>query len=137
MSAAPASVGARVIEGKLHIVRRNRRKVVSETPAPPPPPRARPVRVARLLALAHQMQRLVEAGERPSVMAGRFGFSRARVSQLLDLVLLAPDLQAQILTMENEAGRDSITERDLRAVVRHRAWVEQRRAFDRLLRDAG
>ena len=30
-------------------------------------------------------------------------------------------------------GRDAITERNLRAVVRHQVWAEQRDVFDRLV----
>ena len=71
--------------------------------------------------------------ERPSAIATRLGFSRARVSQLLDLNLLAPDIVGRLLGWTTEAGRDPITERDLRAVLRHRGWSDQREVFDHLV----
>ena len=132
MSRVPANTGTRVFEGTLHIVRRNRRKVAADAPDAPPSSMTRPLRVARLLALGHQIQRLVDAGEAPSAVADRLGFSRARVSQLMDLTLLAPDIQAWLLAAENDGGPDSITERDMRRVVRHWAWAGQRVEFERL-----
>src|SRR4051794_33059512 len=39
-------------------------------------------------------------------LAERFGFSRARITQLLDLLLPAPDLQEAILFGETTRGRD-------------------------------
>ena len=57
------------------------------------------------------------------------GFTRARVTQLLDLTLLAPDIQEEILVAEVEPGRDAVTERALRGVVRRPEWAEQRLAW--------
>lgn len=133
MTRVADGAGTRIFEGKLHLVRRGRRKVASCAPAASGPSRSRPLRVARLLALGHQIQRLVDAGETPAEVASRLGFSRARISQLMDLALLAPDIQARILGMENAGGRDAVTERELRAVLRHRAWREQQSAFRALV----
>ncbi len=84
------------------------------------------------------MRRLLDSGEVPSAaeLARRLGFTRARVSQLLDLTLLAPDIQELVLFAVNVAGRDAITERDLRAVARHREWAKQREVFAGLGPDA-
>ena len=54
------------------------------------------------------------------------GFTRARVTQLMDLTLLAPDIQEEILVAEVEPGWDLVTERGLRAIVRYGDWTEQR-----------
>lgn len=118
-------------------VRHGRRIVLSETPAPTAPHRARPLRVARLIALAHVLQARVEAGESAADVSRALGFTRARISQILALTLLAPDLQERLLFMTNDAGHDWITERSLRGVVAQLLWGEQRRAFDQSLRTLG
>jgi len=81
-----------------------------------------------MLALAHRMQDMIETGEveDQATLARRLGFSRARVTQLLDLLLLAPDIQEQILFAEVPPGRDPVTEHGLREVVRACLWTRQR-----------
>ena len=59
-----------------------------------PEPVRRPARVAIMLALAHKIQQAIDGGvvrDRAEV-ARRLGLTRARVTQLLDLALLAPDI---------------------------------------------
>ncbi len=91
-----------------------------------------PAHVARQLALAHALQRRVDSGEFAdhATMARALGFTRARISQLMDLLLLAPDLQEEILFLEVPSGKQPISERALReAVLRSLDWVEQRRRW--------
>ncbi len=45
----------------------------------------------------------------------------------MDLLLLAPDIQEEVLFQESGCH---VTERALRAVVRHEDWLEQRRVWD-------
>ena len=118
-----------VFKGSLHRERRGRTKVFTQAPpklrAPEPP---RPLRATRMLALAHRLQAMIDAGEvedRAS-LARSLGFSRARITQLLDLLLLAPDIQEELLFTEVPPGRDPVTEHDLRKVVRAPLWAEQR-----------
>ena len=47
-------------------------------------------------------------------MARKLGLTRARVTQLLDLTLLAVDIQGQILFAESIDGVETICERALR-----------------------
>ena len=47
-------------------------------------------------------------------MARKLGLTRARVTQLLDLTLLAVDIQEQILFAESIDGVETICERALR-----------------------
>jgi hypothetical protein len=110
-------------------VRKGRRVVLSETPAPAPPPRARPLEVERLIALAHVLQARVEAGESAADLSRALGFTRARISQLLDLTLLAPDITWPLHFMTNTVLHDWITGPSLRGVVMRRVWDEQRGAF--------
>ncbi len=92
------------------------------------PPVCRPARVARMLALAHHLQQAIDRGivaDRAAV-ARALGLTRARVTQLLDLLLLAPEVQEQVLALEAVSGVEPMTERELRRVVHAGPWVKQR-----------
>ena len=95
--------------------------------------RARPLRVAQMLACAHRMEAMITRGEirDRAELAARFGFSRARITQLLDLLLLAPDLQEAILLGEVSRGRDPIHEHSLRRIAREASWHAQRGLWKR------
>jgi ParB-like chromosome segregation protein Spo0J len=87
-----------------------------------------------MLALAHKIQQAIDRGvvrDRAEV-ARRLGLTRARVTQLLDLALLAPDIQDQLLFLESVDGQDAVAERQIREVVRNDTWAVQRMAFAQL-----
>ncbi|WP_395831669.1 hypothetical protein [Archangium violaceum] len=122
----------RVLVGTLFREKRKRRVVFQETPPPPPPaPVRRPAYVARMLALAHHLQGAIDRGVVPdrATVARRLGLTRARVTQLLDLLLLAPDLQDAVLALEAVDGAEPLAERTLRAVAHAGTWAEQRAAW--------
>jgi hypothetical protein len=129
-----APAGVRVITAQLFRVREGRHVAFADEPPPPTPePVRRPAKVARMLALAHRLEAAITAGEfadRADV-ARHLGFTRARVTQLLDLTLLAPDIQEAVLEMEAVDGVEPVSERQLRAVVRLAGWGEQRAVFPR------
>src|SRR5712671_3234714 len=80
-------------------------------PETSPAPARRLARVARLMALAIRWDGLVQSGAvKDYAELARLGrVSRARVSQILNLVHLAPDLQEQVLFLERPpCGRDPI-----------------------------
>ena len=59
--------------------------------------------------------------------------TRARLTQITNLRLLAPDIQEEILFLPRVyQGRDPITERDLRPLVAELDWATQRRTWRRL-----
>ena len=89
-------------------------------------------RVTRLLVQAHCFQRLLDRGEAKDLadLARRYGVSRARVTQIMDLLLLAPDIQEEILFLPAvDAGPDSVTALHLRRVGRSARWTEQLAAW--------
>jgi len=94
-----------------------------------------PARVARMLAIAHHLQAAIDRGQLfDRAHAARcLGMTRARLTQVFDLMLLAPDIQEQILFLEAVDGFEPLAERELRAIVRHRRWAKQREAWQRLL----
>jgi hypothetical protein len=118
--------GTRVIDGELHRVRHGRRKQFDAEP--PQSPSERPARVAVTLALAHKIRQGIVRGEtRDQAEAARqLGLTRARLSQILNLLSLAPDLQEEILFLEAIGGREPQSERSLRGALRFAEWAEQR-----------
>ena len=118
--------------------RRGKGVGLSATEPGPAPPQRRPARVAHMLALALQIEKMIERGELRdrAHAAANLGFSRARVTQLLALTLLAPDIQEEILFLEVEDGVEQITERALRDVVSVDDWAEQRLRWSTLRRAA-
>lgn len=93
-------------------------------------------RVARMLALAHHFEERVREGEIADYaeLARSLGWSRARVTQMMDLLLLAPDIQEAVLHLPAVHGsnRDPITERDVRQVAALPEWGQQRAAWQAL-----
>lgn len=124
--------GVRILTGQLFRVRDGRGWSFSEQPPPAPhEPVRRPARVAQVLALAHRLQRAIDRGEYHdrAELARQLGFTRARITQILDLLLLAPDIQEHVVHLEAVDGVEPLTERALRNVVRYESWAEQRRAW--------
>ncbi len=93
-------------------------------------------RVARQLALAHEIERRIRAGEFNDLAhaARVFGLTRARVTQIVNLTLLTPAIQAAILTMPPATvGRDRIAERMMRGIVAEAEWGRQARMWHELI----
>lgn len=126
-----------VLKGTL-FRRQGRRVELSNTPPTrlePRTPVRRPAKVARMLALAHHLQRAIDQGlvaDRAAV-ARNLGQTRARITQLLDLLLLAPDLQERVLVLMSTDGTEPVTERELRRLTTVREWRVQRLRFCVLL----
>jgi hypothetical protein len=68
-------------------------------------------------------------------IARSLGFTRARVTQPLNPLLLAPDVQEDVLFLELEPGRQPISERDLRVLAASYCWSEQRERWSQSDRD--
>jgi len=92
-------------------------------------------RIARLLALALRFEQLVSSGQIASYreLAELGHVSRARVSQVMNLLWLAPDLQEQILCLPRvEKGRDPIHLRQLQPIAATLDWQKQRKLWHKL-----
>ena len=126
--------GAQIFTGFLRRVREGHGWAFSDEPPEPPDPVRRPARVARMLAFGHRFQAAIDDGEYRdrAELARRLGITRARVTQLLDLTLLAPVVQEEILFLEAVDSREPISERALREVVRYVVWSEQRAKWGEL-----
>ena len=85
-------------------------------------------RVARMLAMAHKIDLMIRTGElRDLADAARtLGLTRARVTQVANLLLLAPEIQEAILNLPPVTnGRDPVSERALRGIVAESDWNRQ------------
>ena len=89
-------------------------------------------RIARLMALAIRFDGLLRAGKfRDYAELARLGrVTRARMTQIMKLLDLAPDIQEQILFLSPTLR---LNERNLRPIVRHIDWHEQRRMFQKIM----
>ena len=108
--------------------------------SPPPVPLGRVPRVARLLALALRLEQLVQSGVIANYAElARLGHvSRARVTQILNLRLLAPDIQEALLFLpRTEWGRDPIHLGELQRLALVVDWKEQRKLWQALLANKG
>jgi hypothetical protein len=130
MSKSEQSVtSATVVTGRLHPTRQRHTKKFANEPPVAPELVHRPARVAIMLALAHKIQQAIDRGvvrDRAEV-ARRLGMSRARITQLIDLTLLAPDIQERILFAEVVDGLEPMSERHLREEGSHRRSVSTSR----------
>lgn len=126
------------VEFNVHFARGSagRREIVSgETPAKPDLPVGSVPRVARLMALAIRCEELVRRGDVADYAdVARLGHvTRARMSQIINLLNLAPDIQEQILFLPlTTHGRDPIGERNLRPICAMADWKEQRSRWRKL-----
>ena len=95
-------------------------------------------RVAKLLALAIRFEKLVKRGDiQDYADLARLGYvTRARITQIMNLLNLAPDIQEDILFLPNTMkGRDPILEKDLRPVAAVPHWSRQRKMWAQMRKD--
>ena len=106
---------------------------VEPVPAPKPGPRI--PRITRLMALAIKLQEMIDRGEiQDYVDITRLGYiTRARATQIMNLTLLAPDIQEALIEPQSALSfARGATERELRLITRHAHWTEQRKAWSDL-----
>ena len=123
-----------MLRKKIHLARTTRGRVVVVDRPPPSEtvPPGRVPRVARLMALAIRFDRLLRDGvvDNLSDLARLVHVTQPRITQILNLTHLAPEIQEQVLTLPSvTAGRDGFHERSLRPVAALVDWRQQRRAW--------
>ncbi len=118
------------IERNVHFGHgRRTRKELRQGDAPSQAPVGRIPRVSRLMALAIRFDQLIRDGVvADQADLARLGHvTRARLTQIMNLLSLAPDIQEAILYLPaTERGRESIAERDLRPIAALADWRIQR-----------
>jgi hypothetical protein len=104
-----------------------------ERATPPNVAAGRVPRISRLMALAIRFDELVRSGEIADFadIAELGQVTRARVSQIVNLLNLAPDIQEAILFLPRVAGdREGLTERCFRNVLSEPDWQRQREKWN-------
>jgi hypothetical protein len=92
-------------------------------------------KLARLMALAIRFESLLKAGDVADYaeLARRGHVSRARITQITNLLMLAPEIQEAILFMPPvEQGRDPLKEWQVRPIAAEMNWGRQRRMWAKL-----
>lgn len=98
--------------------------------------RGRVPRVARLMALAIKLNDILAAGREltQADLAELGHVTKARMTQILNLTLLSPDIQAELLDLPLvTSGHDPISESDLRPLCAEPSWATQGRMWDDLV----
>lgn len=115
---------------EFHFARKSRRKIIMPGPAPEPPtPQGRIPRVAKLMALAIRFDQMLADGQVASMsdLARLCHVTQPRMTQIMNLLHLAPDIQEELLHLPPvDEGNDPVTERDLRPIVAAANWYIQR-----------
>ena len=118
------------IERQVHFTQgHHTRKVIQDGPPPSPPPKGRVPRISRLMALAIRFDRLIKEGEidDQADLARLGSVSRARVTQIMNLLQLAPEIQEALLFLPPTVkGRDAIREHHIRPIAAEWNWRRQR-----------
>ena len=89
------------------------------------------------MALVIRYQELIDSGHvaHQAELSQLAEVSRARLTQIMNLLLLAPDIQEEILFLPlTEAPRDPISDRDMRPIVAEPDWIKQRQLWRQLVK---
>jgi hypothetical protein len=111
--------------------RRKGQRLKGESPVA----RSRVPRIAKTMALAIHLQQMIRDGlaTDQADLAQLGGVTRARLTQIMNLLLLAPDIQEALLLLEpTGSGPNVVNERDLRQVVAEADWRKQRKMWSNL-----
>jgi len=126
-----------VFQTKIHFRagRSGRKQLVrGEKPAEVAKPGRMPW-VSKLMALAIRFNGLVRDGAvTDQAELARLGHvTRARVTQIMNLLHLAPDIQEELLFLPLiDRGRDALLERHLRPIMAESDWRKQRKMWREL-----
>ncbi len=126
------------VEYKIHLKKgeRGHTRILNGEDTTKPSEPGRIPRISRLMALAIRFENLIQRGEvRDLAELARLGhISRARVTQVMNLLHLAPEIQEEILFLPKFTyGHDRITERSMRKVAVEVSWTVQRRMWKELI----
>jgi hypothetical protein len=107
------------------------------------PPRPRPSsklpRISRLMALAIRFNEMIRTGEASDMIElARLGHvTQPRMSQIMALNQLAPDIQEALLNLPATKGKPDIHEKRLRPIAAMLTWKEQRAAWKQICDEVG
>jgi len=129
----PATGDSVQVETVIPVTRRERARPGAKKAAPAESATPKIPRLTRLMALAIKFQDMIDRGEvKDYAEIAELGYvTRARVTQIMNLTLLAPDIQEEIIQGSEQTGTHA-HERVLRRIARHPGWKDQRRGWEAL-----
>jgi hypothetical protein len=92
-------------------------------------------RISRLMALAIRMERMLRTGEVADLTElARLGHvTQPRVTQIMNLLRLAPDIQEELLFLPRVTeGKAAIHEKRLRPIAAETDWARQREMWTQI-----
>jgi len=95
-------------------------------------------RISKLMALAIHFQQILRDGdvEDMSTLARYGQVTRARMTQIMNLLLLAPDIQEKLLNLpQTTSGRDTVILRELQTIALEPDWNAQQQMWYELYGD--
>ncbi len=121
------------VEMTIPVNHTRRARSMEERLGPPEPPKPGPriPHITRLMALAIKLQEMIDRGEiQDYVDIARLGYiTRARASQIMNLTLLAPDIQEDLLFLEDSTGGGRMKEHRIREIAAVSSWSDQRKLW--------
>lgn len=125
------------IEASVHFAKQGGRNVLvrGARPTEPVVDAGRLARVTCLMAIAIHFDQLITEGaiEDFAEIARLENVSRARVTQIMNLRLLAPDIQESLLRLSRKtSGHDRFNFREVQSIALESDWKVQRRKWNEL-----
>jgi predicted XRE-type DNA-binding protein len=111
---------------------RNTKKQISSGVDQKPQPEGRLPRITKMMALAIRLDHLIKSGQvTDQAEIARVGHvSRARLTQIMDLNLLAPDIQEELLFLVgSRSSIESTSEQEARNITKFLDWKTQRQTW--------
>jgi len=126
---------------QIHFKRKAQQKRAVRGPAPlVVTTQGRVPRVSKLMALAIRFEQLIQNGEvaNRSELARLGHVTQPRVTQIMNLLNLAPDIQEEVLYLPPvRMGRDPFGEKHLRPITRITKWPKQQQMWSALMASVG
>jgi hypothetical protein len=111
--------------------KRTAKTIVEAGTTPEQPTPGRLPRITKMMALAIRLDHLIKSGQvTDQAELARIGHvSRARLTQIMDLNLLAPDIQEEVLHLPMQLRGSELKERELRKIAVNLDWDSQRKMW--------
>lgn len=110
--------------------KRSAKTIVEAGTQPEQPTPARLPRITKMMALAIRLDHLIKSGQvTDQAELARVGYvSRARLTQIMNLLCLASDIQEELLFTDTK--KNNLKEQDLRLIASITSWKKQREAWN-------